>query len=151
MGLFDSLTEDQNQGMTPPMAFVTSLVYMMSADGQIHSEEVGHLISVLGGSREQGTMGVRVSNQKFLDRAIAYRSKNSVDTFLKEVTPILNDIQKVSILLNLADSALVNGDFGATEKEIFNKFMTSFGMSDPQMRPLLEAITIKNDHTIFFK
>lgn len=49
MGLFDMFKSDSGEKMTPHLAFATSLLYMMSADGEMDNEEIGHLLSVLGG------------------------------------------------------------------------------------------------------
>ena len=50
MGLFDVFKGDSAQAMTPKMALGASLLYMMSADGEMDNEEIGHLLSVLGGA-----------------------------------------------------------------------------------------------------
>ena len=51
MGLFDVFKGDSAQAMTPKMALGASLLYMMSADGNVEQEEIGQLVSVLGGDR----------------------------------------------------------------------------------------------------
>ena len=71
MGLFDMFKSDSGEKMTPHLAFATSLLYMMSADGEMDNEEVGHLLSVLGGQDDgRGTIGVGAQNQALLDSAL---------------------------------------------------------------------------------
>jgi uncharacterized tellurite resistance protein B-like protein len=53
MGLFDMFKGDSGEKMTPHLAFATALLYMISADGEMDNEEIGHLLSVLGGE-DQG-------------------------------------------------------------------------------------------------
>ena len=71
MGLFDVFKGDSAQAMTPKMALGASLLYMMSADGNVEQEEIGQLVSVLGGDRAA------------LDNALKYVRKSNVDTFLQ--------------------------------------------------------------------
>lgn len=150
MGLFDMFKSDSGDKMTPHLAFATSLIYMMSADGEIDHEEIGHLLSVLGGADQgNGTVGVGAQNQALLDSAVKYRRKNSVDTFLQEAAPLLSDAQKMCILVNLIDSSLVDGQPEPEEQVLFGKFLQAFGISEARFRPFFEIIVLKNDRTVF--
>lgn len=150
MGLFDMFKSDSGDKMTPHLAFATSLIYMMSADGEIDHEEIGHLLSVLGGSDQgNGTVGVGAQNQALLDSAVKYRRKNSIDTFLQEATPLLSDAQKMCMLVNLIDSSLADGQPEPEEQALFGKFMQAFGISEERFRPFFEIIVLKNDRTVF--
>lgn len=149
MGLFDMFKGDKGSTMTPHLAFATSLLYMMSSDGEMDNEEVGHLLSVLGGSKDGNTIGVGANNRELLDNALKYVRKNSVDTFLKEATPLLSDAQKMCILINLVDSSLADGTPEKEEQEMFAKFMDAFGISEQRFAPFFEVIAIKNDRSVF--
>ena len=150
MGLFDMFKSDSGDKMTPHLAFATSLIYMMSADGEIDHEEIGHLLSVLGGSDQgNGTVGVGAQNQALLDSAVKYRRKNSVETFLQEAAPLLSDAQKMCILVNLIDSSLSDGQPEPQEQALFGKFLQAFGVSEERFRPFFEIIVLKNDRTVF--
>ena len=150
MGLFDMFKGDTGAQMTPHLAFATSLLYMMSADGEMDHEEVGHLLSVLGGSDDgRGNIGVGANNQALLDNALKYRRKNSVETFLTEATPLLSDAQKMCILVNLIDSSLADGQPEPEEQMMFGKFLQAFGVSEERFRPFFEVIALKNDRSVF--
>lgn len=150
MGLFDMFKGDTGAQMTPHLAFATSLLYMMSADGEMDHEEVGHLLSVLGGSDDgRGNIGVGTNNQALLDNALKYRRKNSVETFLTEATPLLSDAQKMCILVNLIDSSLADGQPEPEEQMLFGKFLQAFGVSEERFRPFFEVIALKNDRSVF--
>ena len=119
MGLFDMFKSDSGDKMTPHLAFATSLLYMMSADGEMDNEEVGHLLSVLGGQDDgRGTIGVGAQNQALLDSALKYRRKNSVETFLQEAAPLLSDAQKMCMLVNLIDSSLSDGNLAQVSENL---------------------------------
>ena len=150
MGLFDMFKSDSGEKMTPHLAFATSLLYMMAADGEMDAEEVGHLLSVLGGQDDgRGTIGVGAQSQALLDSAVKYRRKNSVDTFLQEATPLLTDAQKMFILVNLIYSSLSDGQPEPEEQALFGKFLTAFGVSEERFRPFFEVIMLKSDRTVF--
>ena len=150
MGLFDMFKSDSGDKMTPHLAFATSLLYMMAADGEMDNEEVGHLLSVLGGQDDgRGTIGVGAQNQALLDSALKYRRKNSVETFLQEAAPLLSDAQKMCMLVNLIDSSLADGQPEPEEQVLFGKFLTAFGISEARFRPFFEVIVLKNDRSVF--
>jgi uncharacterized tellurite resistance protein B-like protein len=150
MGLFDMFNSDTGTEMTPHLVFVISLLYMMSADGEIDNEEVGQLLSVLGGQDDgNGTIGVGAQNEELFDAAIKYRKNNSVDTFLGVAVPLLSDAQKICILINLLDSSLADSTPEKEEQALFEKFIKAFGISENRFRPFFEVIAIKNDRSVF--
>lgn len=150
MGLFDMFKSDAGEQMTPHLAFAVSLLYMMSADGEIDTEEVGHLLSVLGGQDQgNGVIGVGAQNEKLLDNAIRYRQRKSADEFLAEATPLLSDAQKMCILVNLIDSSLADGQPEPEEQMLFGKFLQAFQISEDRFRPFFEVIMLKNDRAVF--
>ncbi|MDX2102872.1 MAG: TerB family tellurite resistance protein [Alphaproteobacteria bacterium] len=149
MGLFDMFRGDKAETMTPHLAFATSLIYCMGADGEMDNEEVGHLLSVLGGESSGGSIGVGANNRALLDAAIKYARKNRPDAFLREVSGMLTDAQKICILMNMIDSALSDGQPEREEQELINQFQTAFGISDERFAPFFQALMIKNDRTVF--
>ncbi|QEP44791.1 TerB family tellurite resistance protein [Ectothiorhodospiraceae bacterium BW-2] len=148
MGLFDMFKGDSEE-MTPHFAFATALIYMMGADGEFDNEEIGHLLSVLGGSKEGGSIGVGANNKALLDRAVRYAQKNPLDKFLEESTPILTEGQRFCILVNLIDSSLADGQAEREEQVMFEKIMQTWGISEAQFEPFFEVIVLKNDRSIF--
>ena len=137
MGLFDVFKGDSAQAMTPKMALGASLLYMMSADGNVEQEEIGQLVSVLGGDRAA------------LDNALKYVRKSNVDTFLQTAPGILSEPQKRCILINLCDSLLAEAPPPHTERPWFAPFRTAFGFSEDAFRPHFETIALKNDKSVF--
>jgi len=149
MGLFDRFKSDQGQQMTPHLAFATSLIYCMGADGEMDNEEIGHLLSVIGGATERGQIGVGANNRALLDQAVRIARTKPVDQFLAEVTPMLTDAQRMCILLNLVDSAMSDGQAEGEEQDLVAKFQRAFGISDERFVPFFEALHVKNDRTVF--
>ncbi len=149
MGLFDMFKSDSGDKMTPHLAFATSLIYMMGSDGEMDNEEVGQLLSVIGGASDGNTIGVGANNKALLDSALKYVRKNSIDTFLAEASPILSDAQKMCIMVNLVDSSLSDGQPEREEQELFAKFMKAFGIEENRFKPFFEVIMLKHDRSVF--
>lgn len=139
MGLFDVFKGDATLALTPKLAFAASLIYMMSADGQIEEEEIGQLVSAIGGDRAT------------LDNAVKYVRKNKVEAFLDQAAPTLSEPQKLCILTNLCDSLLTDGNAASAEQALFGKFLSAFGFSEDRFRPYFEVIAIKNDRSVLDK
>jgi uncharacterized tellurite resistance protein B-like protein len=154
MGLFDMFKGDNvknENGMNPHFAFAASLLYMMGADGEYDNEELGQLLSVLGGKNKNGTVYIGGNNDDLMEKAIKYVQKNSLDQFLKEAAPVLTDAQKMCILVNLVDSSLSDGEAELEEQEMFARFLDAFGISEDRFRPFFEVITLKNDRSVFLE
>ncbi|HYD98070.1 MAG TPA: TerB family tellurite resistance protein [Alphaproteobacteria bacterium] len=149
MGLFSMFKSDTGAQMTPHLAFAIALLYGMRSDGEMDPEEVGHLLSVLGGANEGGAIGVGANNRALLDRAVQYVQRNSPDQFLAEATPLLSDGQKLCILANLLDSALADGQPEPEEQRLFEQMQRAFGIGDAQLQAIFQVISLKNDRTVF--
>ncbi|BBE72212.1 TerB family tellurite resistance protein [Oharaeibacter diazotrophicus] len=149
MGLFDRFRSDQGQKMTPHLAFATCLIYVMGADGEMDNEEIGHLLSVLGGAKTGNGIGVGANNQALLDQAVRIARTKPIDQFLAEATPLLTDAQRMSILLNLVDSAMSDGEAEPEEQELIGRVQAAFGIPDERFAPFFDVLMAKNDRTIF--
>jgi uncharacterized tellurite resistance protein B-like protein len=147
--MFDRFRADQGLTMTPRLAFATSLIYCMGADGEMDDEEIGHLLSVLGGAGTRGRIGVRANNRALLDQAVRIARTKPLDQFLAEVTPILTDGQRMCILLNLVDSAMSDGTAEGEEQALVAQFQRAFGIPDERFVPFFEALHVKNDRSVF--
>lgn len=151
MGLFDMFSGDQGLQMTPHLAFTIALIYMMGADGEMDAEEVGFLLSVVGGrsSGKGGPIGVGANNRALIDKAVQYVRRNPVDKFLAHVAPLLTDAQKMCILVNLVDCALADGQPEAEEQAMFGRFLQGFGVPMERFKPFFEVISLKRDISVF--
>ena len=149
MGLFDMFQGDRGEQMTPHLAFATALIYMMGADGEMDSEEVGFLLSVVGGKSTGKAIGVGANNRALLDRALQYARRNPVDKFIAEVAPKLTDAQKMCILVNLIDCALADGQPEQQEQQMFGRFLQGFGVPMERFKPFFEVISLKRDTSVF--
>jgi uncharacterized tellurite resistance protein B-like protein len=150
MGLFDMFKGDSGEQLTPHLVFAASLIYMMAADGEMDNEEVGHLLSVLGGSKEtDGSIGVGAQNRQLLQKAQQIVRSMPMNQFLQQAAPMLTDAQKMCVLTNLIDSSLADGQAEVEEQQLFGQFMQAFGITEQQFMPYFQVLSLKNDRSVF--
>ena len=92
--------------MTPWRAFAISLIYCVAVDRDVDAHEVGRLVFSL---RRQGlpdTIEVGASHRDMFHRAVEYVRTHKSEEFLSQATPILTETQRLTILLNMVDTAL---------------------------------------------
>ena len=151
MNFIDRFTQvEPDITMTPNLAFVSALLYMIASDGVIQNEEIGQLLAVLGGEEgKDGEVTVGRNNERLLRSAQAYVELNSLQVFIEESDKILNDVQKMCILINICDSLLSDGKAEAEEQKMFNDMLIGYGISENRFQPYFEFLLLKNDRTVF--
>jgi hypothetical protein len=148
MGLFDKFRGEKPVAMTPWLAFAISLVYCIGADGEVDDEEIGFLVTALGGEDKDGRIGVASSKRELLDQAIKYTNKVRPEQFLREAAPVLSREQKLCILANMVDSSLSGGEAEAGEQELIGRFQEGFDIADHELRPIVDVLITKNDRSV---
>ena len=136
MGLFDAFKSEPLK-LSPRLSLAVGLLFMMAADGEIESEEVGHLQSVVGGDHE------------LVHSAIKYIKSVKYAQFLEEAAALLNSQQKLCILINMADSLLSDGHADATERATFFQALSAFGLTEDGFKLHYQTIALKNNRSIF--
>jgi uncharacterized tellurite resistance protein B-like protein len=136
MGLFDAFKSEPPK-LSPRLALAVGLLFMMSADGEIESEEIGQLQSVVGGDGD------------LIQSAIKYLRSTKYEQFLSDASVLLNSQQKLSVLINMADSLLSDGHADPTEEKIFIQALSSFGMTEDGFKQHFQTIALKNNRSIF--
>ena len=119
--------------LTPPLALVVSLIYMMAADGSMAEEEVGRLNAAVGGSPVLLKAGLR------------YVSKVRAPQFLALAAPMLDERQRLCILLNACDTMMADHKVVKVESDLFRRMLTSFEVSEKEFERYLNIIFLKND------
>ena len=109
-------------GMTPWLAFAISLIYCVAADRDVDAYEVGRLVSAFGGKVSPDVIEVGATHRDLFHRAVQYVRTRKSDDFLTEATPILSEKQRLTILLNMVDSALADSRADPAERKLLEKF-----------------------------
>ena len=138
MGFFDKFSSDTE--LTPAIALATSMIYMMASDGEITDEEINYLavkLYAIGDANELMKL-----SQK-------YSKKQDLEAFQKEANEKLTDDQKFTVLANLIDLLLADGDADEDEQNLFFSFVEAFGISEEDIQPYIDILSIKNDLASF--
>jgi uncharacterized tellurite resistance protein B-like protein len=112
----------------------------MSSDGEIAEEEMHYLSMTLQSFGDP---------QELVETASKYARKNNLEIFLRESNKMLNPDQKMTILANLIDVLLSDGSAEEEEQDLFYAFVEAFGVSDEEIQPYIDIISVKNDFASF--
>ena len=138
MGFFDKFSSTTE--LTPAIALATSMIYMMSADGEVSDEEINYLavkLYAIGDAEEL----IALSRK--------YSKKQSLEAFQQEANEKLSEDQKFTVLANLIDILLADGSAEEEEQELFFSFTEAFNVSEEDIQPYIDILTVKNDLASF--
>ncbi|NCW78920.1 MAG: hypothetical protein EBV64_13385 [Oxalobacteraceae bacterium] len=119
--------------ITPPMALLVSLLYMMSADGSMSEEEIGRLNAV-------GSV-----SPTLLKASLRYVGQINAAKFLSSVTSMLNERQRLCILLNACDTMMSDRVVANAEHQLFRRMVAAFELDPKSIGGYLNVIGLKND------
>ena len=138
MGFFDKFSSETE--LTPAIALATSMIYMMASDGEITDEEINYLATKLYAIGDANEL-MKLSQK--------YSKKQDLEAFQKEANEKLTEDQKFTILANLIDILLADGDADEDEQNLFFSFTEAFGISEDDIQPYIDVISTKNDLASF--
>ncbi len=136
MGIFDKLT-GKPATLTPKSALVLSAITVIAADGVIDEAEINDLGKIVRGDR------------KSIDTAMQVLKANKFPGVIDMVAAVMDEKQKLATLAILCDLAMADGVLAGEEKAVLQMYMDKFGISEAALKPIIEAIAIKNDFSIF--
>jgi uncharacterized tellurite resistance protein B-like protein len=131
--LGDFAAAGSTDAMTPPKALVVAMLYMISADGSMASEEIGRLSVTIGG------------HQALLKASLRYVSQVRPPQFLTEIAGMLDKRQRLCVLLNVCDAMMSDRKVVVQERELFGRILEAFGVSAASLDTYLSTLRIKND------
>lgn len=144
-GLFKKINSENNfvdEGgggytqLTPHLALVVSILYMMVADGEISDQESSQLQSVIG------------KNENVLKRALNYVETTKIEQFLKDVPAVLDSQDSLCVLMNVCDSIMADGQLAEVELNLFERLTSALGHSKKSFRSYFNTISIKNKKSV---
>lgn len=74
---------------------------------------------------------------------------DALTAFLGNAASVLNQEQKLAILINVGDLLLSDGIAEEDEQELFSMFLDGFGISEKDFQPYLQTIMLKHDRSLF--
>ena len=129
-------SDDARIQLTPYLALLAAILYMMVADGEVSDSESSQLQSVVG------------DNEEALHRAVRYVETTPIDTFLAELPSVVFGNDKLCILLNACDSIMSDGVLSNTEWDLFQNLLTALGHTEKTFKPYFGAISLKNKRSV---
>jgi uncharacterized tellurite resistance protein B-like protein len=123
---------DERQPMTPHFALAIALLYMLTSDGSIGTQEIGQLEAAIG--EFEGLQNV----------ALKYVRSVKLKQFLDEASALLRPEQKIYILTNVCDSMLSDGEVAHLEDKLFLSMLTAFGFTEKTFARYLKVLETKN-------
>lgn len=138
MGFFNKFSSTTE--LTPAIALATSMIYMMASDGEVEDEEMNYLavkLYAIGDAEE------------LIELSRKYSKKQDLEAFQKEANEKLTEDQKFTILANLIDLLLADGDADEEEQNLFFSFAEAFGISEDDVQPYIDILSVKNDFASF--
>jgi uncharacterized tellurite resistance protein B-like protein len=136
MGIFDKLT-GKPATLTSKSALVVSAITVIAADGAIDEAELNDLAKIVRGDR------------KSIDTAMQVMKENPFPGVIDLVAKALDEKQKLATLAILCDIAMSDGVLAGEEKKILQMYMDKFGVPEAKLAPIIDAISIKNNFSIF--
>jgi len=124
--------KDERQPMTSHFALAIALLYMLTADGSIGANEVGQLETVIG--EFEGLQNV----------ALKYVRSVKLKQFLDEASVLLQQEQKLYILMNVCDCMLSDGEVARLEDKLFLNILTAFGFTEKTFARYFQVLETKN-------
>jgi len=128
----DLSTEKQ----TPHKVLGSLLVYMMSSDGSVSSQEIGQISSILG--KYEGLQ----------EYCATQAAKIKFEDYVTAVSPILNEAQKLYIATNICDSMMSDGTAADEEMSLLNFVLSKFNITDIAFKPYFDFIKAKNTNPL---
>lgn len=136
MGIFDKLTGSKPE-LTPKSALVASAITIIAADGVIEEQELFDLQKIVRGDK------------KSVDTAIKAIQGSQIPEIVDQIAAALNEKQRMTAMAILLDLAMSDGVLAGNEQKLLQLYMDKFGIREADMKPVIDAIALKNDFSVF--
>jgi uncharacterized tellurite resistance protein B-like protein len=137
MGLFDKLTGSKGVTLTPASALVAAAITVIASDGVIDEQELFDLQKIVRGDRNT------------VETALKFIQGTPIPETVEKVAGVLNEKQRLTTMAILLDLAMADGILAGNEQKILQMYMEKFGISEQTLKPVIDAIALKNDFSVF--
>jgi len=137
MGVFDKLTGSKNVTLTPKSAVVAAAITVIASDGVLEEQELFDLQKIVRGDKGA------------VDTAIRVMQANQLPEIITMVAACLNEKQRITTMAILCDLAMSDGILAGNEQNLLQMYMEKFGIPEATMKPIIDAIALKNDFSVF--
>jgi uncharacterized tellurite resistance protein B-like protein len=137
MGLFDKLTGSKNVTLTPASALVAAAITVIASDGVIDEQELFDLQKIVRGDRTT------------VETALKFIQGTPIQETVEKVAGVMNEKQRLTTMAILLDLAMADGILAGNEQKTLQMYMEKFGISEQTLKPVIDAIALKNDFSVF--
>ena len=137
MGLFDKLTGSKSATLTPKSALVAAAITVIASDGVIDEQELFDLQKIVRGDRNA------------VETAMKFIQGTQIPETVEKVAGVLNEKQRLTTMAILLDLAMADGILAGNEQKILQMYMEKFGISEQALKPVIDAVALKNDFSVF--
>lgn len=134
--------------MDPPLAIAASLIYCLLAKARTRPGDLIALIHRLADELPP-TERPRTGSYALIGRALAYVERTPMSRFAQEAAAMLDEHQRLCILLNILEHSVADGQLDPREHELLDEVQRAFGLPEDRMLGYSEAIYFKNIRTAF--
>ena len=142
------MVEPTTAGNPGLVMLAQSLAYVIEADNRASVEEKAKMITVLAKHVARGEL-TQDQMRELTANAFKHAGDISLDMFLGTIVPRATPAQKLSLVVNLYDAMLVDGQVAEGERRIIDKFIAAFDLDRQTIRAVRELMLLKNDTAIF--
>lgn len=136
--------------LTPLQALAVASAYVVMADKKALPEERASLVSLLGKHVSRRELSA-TQIQRLTADAFAYVAKYDFEKFLMSIEAILTPAQAISIVSNMYETMIVDGNVVAREKELVEQFYRFFDIDRRVINTMREMLMVKNDTSLFLR
>jgi uncharacterized tellurite resistance protein B-like protein len=137
MGIFDKLTGSKKVQFTPKLALTTAAITVIAADGVLDDQEIFDLNRIVHGDRN------------VIDSAVTVVRESKLPEVIDLVAGALDEKQRFTTMAILLDLAMSDGILSGEEQTLLKSYMEKFGITEAALKPIIDAIAVKNDFSIF--
>lgn len=137
MGIFDKLRGSKSIQLTPKSALVAAALTGIAADGVLDEAELGDLSKIARGDKNA------------VNDAVQVLQSSSISETMDLIVNCLNEKQRMAAMAILLDLAMADGILAGNEQKILQQYMEKFGISETAIKPVIDAIALKNDFSVF--
>lgn len=138
----------EESAMTPVVALSAAMFYCMLAKTRTRPGELSALMHRL--ADELPAIGDSPADAyATIGRALAYVERTPIAVFAHEAAAVLDERQRLCVVLNMLDQTVADGQVDPREREFLREVHQAFGLSDERIQPYFDAIVLKNIRTAF--
>ncbi|MDA1090062.1 MAG: TerB family tellurite resistance protein [Proteobacteria bacterium] len=134
--------------ITPLFGLAVAIAYVIQSDGKTSVQERAEWLTLFGQLVESGKFS-KAHLATMTKTAFAHAAATDLSEFLEQLTPVLSYSQKISVLINLYDTMLADGNIKEGGHRVFEQFHRAFEIDKQTLRTIREFLSLKNDITLF--